>query len=86
MSKYFVTPLVPVLEGERDDEVQVDDIAILAGQYIIIAVVAEDSTPENPGFTMTNYLKITSVEMQNRTRRGMNKAAKPDEKTHSLFR
>ena len=85
-SKYFVTPLVPVMEGERNDEVQIGDIAVLAGQYIIIAVHAEDSTPANPGYTMTNYLKITSVETENRTRRGMNRAPKTDEKTLCIFR
>ena len=73
--KYFVTPLQPVEEGCRGDEVQVDDIAILAGRYMIIAVIPENYNYSNAseGLLMTNYLRVTNVEDQNRTRRGQNR-------------
>jgi len=82
-SKYFVTPLQPVEETMKDDEVQVGDIAILAGQYLIIAVPGEGH--QDWGYVMTNYLKIQSVEEMGRTRRGRNRNQQVEALVASVF-
>ncbi|KAI9775615.1 MAG: hypothetical protein M1839_001016 [Geoglossum umbratile] len=67
--KLFVIPLRPVSAREQLDEVDERDIAILAGQYVIIAV------PHNPpkaGDRVVNFLRITAVEEPVRRRRDMN--------------
>ena len=86
-SKYLVTPLQPVEETMKDDEVQVGDIAILAGQYLIIAVPGEGL--QDWGYVMTNYLKIQSVEEMGqemgRTRRGRNRNQRVEALVPSMF-
>ena len=85
-TKYFVTPLQTVVEAFRSDEIQVGDIALLAGEFMILAVPGENRDPD-PRLVMTNYLKVTSVEEQGRTRRGMNRRQNPtDERVICLFR
>lgn len=86
--KYFVTPLQPVEERFRDDEVQVDDIAILAGRYMIIAEIPENYNCNNTseGLLMTNYLRVTNVEEQNRSRRGQNRRIEANATVLKLFR
>ncbi len=85
-TKYFVTPLQTVVEAFRNDEIQVGDIALLAGEFMILAVPGENRDPD-PRLVMTNYLKVTSVEEQGRTRRGMNRRQNPtDERVVCLFR
>jgi len=86
--RYFVTPLEPVAEGERGDEIQEGDIAILAGRYLIIAEVPENSHRDSSDVQciMTNYLRVTNVEEQNSTRRGRNRLKQPDSKVRSVFR
>lgn len=84
--KYFVTPLQPIEEGCRDDEVQVDDIAILAGRYMIIAVIPENYNNASEGLLMTNYLRVTNVEEQNRTKRGQNRRTEANATFLNLLR
>jgi hypothetical protein len=87
-SKFIVTPLQPVEEGTRNDEIQRGDTAILAGDYMIITVPSEVQTPRSmfPDYIMTNYLKVQSMEEQNYTRRGMNRIKRPETKVQSVIR
>jgi hypothetical protein len=87
-SKFIVTPLQPVEEGTRNDEIQRGDTAILAGDYMIITVPSEVQTPRSmfPDFIMTNYLKVQSMDEQNFTRRGMNRIKRPETKVQSVIR
>ena len=85
-SKLFVTPLKPVPEGYRDDEVRVGDIAMLLGQYVAIGERDEDSYGPNPAFSMTNYLRIVSMEEQNQSRRGKNRIQDSDAKVECCFK
>ena len=73
-SKLVVTPLKSVPEGYRNDEVQVGDIAVLLGQYVAIGERVQENPEPNAAFSMTNYLKIVSVEEQNQSRRGKNRS------------
>lgn len=84
--KYFVTPLQPVEEGCRNDEVRVDDIAILAGQYMIIAEIPENYNHASEGILMTNYLRVTNVEEQYRSRRGQNRRPEANATVLNLLR
>ena len=59
-SNFFVTPLKPVPEGHRNDEVRVGDIAMLLGQYLAIGDRDEDSPGPNAPFSMINYLSERS--------------------------
>ena len=84
--RVFVTPLRYVEEGYRQDEVQQGDVAILAGRYVIIAENESRERERNLGLFMTNYLKITSIEEQKRTRRGENRARQSDAIRTCCFR
>ena len=72
-SKVVVTPLKPVPEGYRDDEVRVGDMAMLVGQYVAIGEPIQECPVPHAACSMTNYLKIVSVEEQNQSRRGKNR-------------
>lgn len=72
-SKLFVTPLKRVSEVHRDDEFRLRDIAMLLGQYVAIGEWDEDSSGSDAPFSMTNYVRIVSVEEQNQSRRGKNR-------------
>ena len=72
-SKLVVTPLKSVPEGYRDDEVRVGDTAMLLGQYVAIGERVQENPEPNAALSMTNYLKIVSVEEQNQSRRGKNR-------------
>lgn len=85
-AKFFVTPLRPVLEIARADEIRVGDVAILAGQYMIIAEPADEQGGDSSHLSMTNYLKLISVEEAITTRRGKNKSRQVETKVVSLFR
>jgi hypothetical protein len=85
-AKYYVTPLKPVLETEQADEIRQGDIAILAGQYMILAEPDEEAEGEAPPLFMSNYLRVTSVEEINITRRGRNRAQQASSNVVSLFR
>ncbi len=85
-SKLFVTPLKSVPEGHRDDEVRVGDIAMLLGQYVAIGERDEDSSGPNVPFSMTNYLRIVSMEEQNQSRRGKNRIQESDAKVVCYFK
>lgn len=69
-------------------EVQVNDIAILAGQYkyMIIAVIPENYNNAKEGLLMTNYLRVTNVYEQNRTRRGQNRRTEANATVLNLLR
>ena len=72
-SKLFVTPLKPVPEGYRDDEVRIGDIAMLLGQYVAIGERDEESSIPNAALSMINCLRIVSMEERNQSRRGKNR-------------
>lgn len=83
-SKFFVAPLKPVNEVGREDEIQVGDIAILAGHYMIIAVQGEGAS--NWGYVMTNYLRINSVDVgASQSRRGQNRRAQKEPTSTAVF-
>lgn len=84
--KYFLSPLVPVEEAVRDDEVTVGDIALLCGQYLVVAeIVAESGEGGEVEYSMINSLRIVSMEEQSSSRRRMNKSRGPDSKVLSIF-
>ena len=85
-SRVYATPLEPVPEGYRNDEVGVGDIAIFVGRYLVIGIEDEASSKPNEGLVMTNYLKVTSVEEQNHTRRGMNRGVRTEMHSVCTFR
>ena len=72
-SKYLLTPLAPADEGDRAEEIRVDDIVVLAGQYMIVAAPNDSFHSPDPPLIMTNYLRLTSIEEPYRTRRGRNR-------------
>jgi hypothetical protein len=84
--KFYVTPLMPVLETEREDLIRQGDIAVLAGKYMIIAEPVEGAEEEGSPLYMVNYLRITSMEEIAITRRGSNRAQKMSSNVISLFR
>ncbi|KAF2676644.1 hypothetical protein K458DRAFT_424613 [Lentithecium fluviatile CBS 122367] len=57
---YVVAPLEYVEERDREDQVRVGDVAVLAGQYLVLAEPVEDEGSD--GLIMSNYLKILRVE------------------------
>jgi hypothetical protein len=67
-AKYFVSPLQPVLEGERLDEVRPRDEVLLVGQYAMVVEAEEGGLG-----IVTNWLKITGLEQGAISRRGMNR-------------
>ncbi|CAF9904073.1 MAG: hypothetical protein ALECFALPRED_004831 [Alectoria fallacina] len=84
-SKLFVTPLKPVPENHRDDEVRVDDIALLLGQYVAIGERDEDSSRPTAAFSMINYLRIVSMEEENQSRGGKNRIPESNAKVECRF-
>jgi len=85
-SKFYATPLGKVEEGARDDEVQLNDTVMLVGQYMIVAERDDDCQHPGLGYIMTNYLKVTSTETQNRGRRGMNRLKTSEAQYENMFR
>lgn len=69
--KYFIAPLRPVLESEQWEEVKEDDQVLLVGQYIVV-VDPGDPQMRQPE-EIVNWLKITGVEEEVVSRRGMSK-------------
>ncbi|KAF2478283.1 uncharacterized protein BDR25DRAFT_348549 [Lindgomyces ingoldianus] len=59
-NQYIVVPLEYVDEKDRDDQVQDGDVAVLAGQYMILAEPVEEEGTD--ALIMSNYLKIVRVE------------------------
>lgn len=70
--KYTVQPLKPVNELGRDDEIQVGDKILLVGHYMVVKV-EEDMPQGGVGWSMTNWLRIVSVEEGLTSRRGRNR-------------
>ena len=85
-SKLFVTPLKPVPEGYRDDEVRIGDVAILLGQYVAIGERDEDSYEPNAALSMINCLRIVSMEERNQSRRGKNRMQESDARVTCCFK
>jgi hypothetical protein len=86
-TKYFVSPLQPVDESTRDDEIRAGDVAVLAGKYMIIAETIDTNAIGEVGeFIMMNYMRVTNVEEQNSSRRMANRTKPPNSKVMSLFR
>jgi hypothetical protein len=92
-AKFFASPLEAVPEGRRDDQVRVNDVAVLAGHYVIVAEVNEDAGSSNTLF-LTNYLKIANVEEPVKSQRGANRGGRganrsngddSDKLTHVVF-
>jgi hypothetical protein len=79
-AKYFVSPLRPVLEGERLDEVRPRDEVLLLGQYIMVVEAEEGGLG-----IVTNWLKITGLEQGAVSRRGMNRR-REEAPTRSVLR
>ncbi|KAF2805880.1 uncharacterized protein BDZ99DRAFT_466218 [Mytilinidion resinicola] len=83
-AKFLVAPLQPVDEASRADEVQIGDIAILAGHYIIIAVPGEGEF--SWGYIMTNYLRINSMDAgATQSKRGQNRRAQREVLSTAIF-
>jgi hypothetical protein len=84
-SRYYVTPLQPVLESQQADEICRGGIALLAGKYMILADADEEDEREEAPLFMSNYLRITSVE-EVIQRRGRNRAQHASSNVITLFR
>jgi len=81
-SKFVVSPLCPVTEIQRYDEIQTGDVVLLVGHFL---VVAED-VPGSGFHSMTNYLKIRDVQKSlTATRRGMNRRQQTQDKVETVF-
>jgi len=75
-TKFWASPLCKVSEMEQNDQVQVGDIVILMGHYMVIAEA--EGGRDNGQLFMVNCLRITSVEEQAPTSmRGQNRLAPP---------
>ena len=85
-SKLFVTPLKPVPEGRRDDEVRIGDIAMLLGQFVAVGERNEDGAGLNAAFTLINYLRIVSMEEENQSRRGRRRVEESNARVICRFR
>ena len=79
-SKVFVTPLQPISEGYQGDEARVGDVAVLVGRYVAIGERNEDTLGPNTAFTMTNYMRIASIERETQSRRGRNQVQESDQR------
>ena len=77
-SKIFVTPLKPVQEGYRGDEARNGDVAVLMGHYVAIGERSAGNSGQITTLTMTNYLRIVSIERETQTRRGKNRVQESD--------
>lgn len=84
-TKYFVSPLVPVAEDERWEEVKQNDHAVLVGQYVAV-VEAGEAGEGQPPEVMTNWLKITGVEQQFASRREANRRRGPSTVVRTVVR
>ena len=89
--KVFATPLNPVLETQRNDEVQQGDIALFVGQYLALGVHDEDqyegtADAGSSPLLMTNYLRITSMEEQVQSRRGQNRGRNKEVRMRVSFK
>ena len=84
--KLFVTTLKPTPEGQRHDEVQIGDVAILVGQFVAIGEHIQGRYGSSTALIMTNYLKIVSMEEQTQTRRGKNRRQQSDAKVRTCFK
>jgi hypothetical protein len=59
-NQYVLAPLEYVEERDREDQVQVGDIAVLVGQYVVLAEPVEDEGTD--ALIMSNYLKVSLLE------------------------
>ena len=84
--KIYVTPIRPIPEGYRNDEVQPGDVVLFVGQYLAVGVPEQGSEGDNAPLIMTNYLRITSVEEENRSRRGMNREHHLESRVRRCFK
>lgn len=66
-NQYVLAPLEYVEEKDRGDQVQIGDIAVLAGQYMVLAEPVEEEGTD--ALIMTNYLKVKFLAMHGRTQR-----------------
>lgn len=81
--RIHASPLAPVQEGLREDEVQKGDVVMLVGQYVMLGVQDES---RNQSLVMTNYLRLANVDIQSSSRRGMNRAQKAEPHVCCSFR
>ena len=86
LAKVYATPLKPVEEAYRDDEVRIGDTAILVGKYIILAETDGFSSDPGAGYIMTNYLRVTAVDEEQRSRRGANRRQTTESRLTCTFR
>ena len=82
--KIFVSPLEPVLEGEREDEVKIGDIGILVGHFLAIAERDAPQVRSDAPLIMTNYLKIIGQETVKVGRRGRNRGQAQNAQAQSI--
>jgi hypothetical protein len=55
-NQYIVAPLEYIDDSERDDQVQVGDVAVLVGSYMVLAEPVEQEGTD--ALIMSNYLKV----------------------------
>ena len=80
-TKYIASPIGQGVIN-HDDEIQVGEVAALAGQYLIIAERPND--PNQP-LIMTNYLRVSSTEDQIKSNRRRNRGTQGNTTTTLLF-
>ncbi|KAG8527776.1 uncharacterized protein KY384_007930 [Bacidia gigantensis] len=86
VAKIFVTPLQPVPEGYREDEVRPGDTGLLVGRYFAIGEPDNENADPKAPLIMTNYLKITGQEEESKGRRGMNRGQKTETRLIQSFK
>ncbi|KAI9775614.1 MAG: hypothetical protein M1839_001015 [Geoglossum umbratile] len=77
-STVIATPLESVSEEDQDDEVTAGDTVVFVGQYLLVIEKAESHTPGSyiVPERAVNFLKLTSMEYERKSKRGMNRAKK----------
>ena len=84
-SKVIATPLQPVPEGYREDEARAGDIAVFLGRYIALGEKTYQQGPDEL-FSMSNYLRVVSMDEQNVSRRGRNRIQESEGRRECCFR
>lgn len=84
-AKLFVTPLKPVPEGFRHEEVKTGDVAVLLGRYVAIGQYDTRQQGPDEAVRLLNYFRIVSMEEPLQSRRAKNLDLESDGKSYICF-
>jgi hypothetical protein len=74
-TRYFLSPLEPIGPDKQDDQVRRDDLAVLAGKYMVIVECLEEY--DHRGYC-TNFMRITNVVEPTKSDRGRRRRTLPE--------